>query len=370
MHILKRRGGRPRVGWVISDQLDRSVFVRKGYLCSGGVGLVRYAWLASHVNAHPELGLRHEVYRPWRRYDAVLFLKSMGPRSLALLRRHRARGHVTIFDANVNYYELDGREHYRGMLPTEQQRDDAIAITESVDGVIADSEFVAERCRRYAPSVEWITDSVRMDLVPPFRPWSRRNGRLPLVWSGEAVKLFEFLAIEDTLRKYARHLELVAVSSPLSQLDRLNPEHRGRLQGLLETLPHTFLPFHGFPDLFHVYGRGGVVLSPRFLDNSYNFGHTEWKVTQAMACGRMALCSPVPSYVTLAERAGHRGIRICRTPEDWDDAFDGLLSGRIDGAEEGAAARAVVERHYSTAVLGAQHSTFLRTLLEAGPRRR
>ena len=368
--LLRRRGGRPRIGWVISDQLDRSVFVRRGYLCSGGVGLVRYDWLASHVNAHPELGVHHEIYRPWRRYDALLFLKSMGPRSLALLARARARGTVTIFDANVNYYELGGREHYQGMLPTERQREHAVAITEAADAVIADSEFIAERCRRYNPTVEWITDSVRMDLVPPYRPWTRRDGRITLVWSGEAVKLLEFLAIEDVLRRYARHLELVAVSSPLAQLDRLIPEHRRRLTALLETLPHTLLPFQGFPDLFHVYGRGAVVPSPRFLDNPYNFGHTEWKLTQAMACGRMALCSPVPSYVTLAERAGHHGIRVCRTPDDWDEAFDGLLSGRIDVEAEGAAARAVVERHYSTAVVGRQHAAFLRTVLEAGPRHR
>jgi glycosyltransferase involved in cell wall biosynthesis len=321
------------------------------------------------VNAHPELGLRHEIYRPWRRYDALLFLKSMGPRSLALLERARARGRVTIFDANVNYYELGGREHYQGMLPTERQRDDAIAITESADAIIADSEFIGERCRRYNATVEWITDSVRLDLVPPVRPWTRRDGRLPLVWSGEAVKLLEFLAIEDVLRRYARHLELIAVSSPVSQLDRLIPEHRQRLRLLLDVLPHTLLPFQGFPELFHVYARGAVVPSPRFLDNPYNFGHTEWKLTQAMACARMALASPVPSYVILAERADHRGIRVCRTPDEWDDAFDGILSGRIDLEAEGAAARAVVERHYSTAVVGAQHSAFLRSRLEIGPRR-
>jgi glycosyltransferase involved in cell wall biosynthesis len=356
---------------VISDQLDRSAFVRRGYLCSGGVGLVRYDWLASYVNAHPDLGVRHEIYRPWhswRRYDALLFLKSMGPRSMALLRRARAHDRVTIFDANVNYYELGGREHYQGMLPTERQREQAVAITQAADAVIADSEFIAERCRRYSATVEWITDSVRMDLVPPNRPWTRRDGRIPLVWSGEAVKLLEFLAIEDVLRKYARHLSLIAVSSPLSQLDRLVPEHRRRLAALLETLPHTLLPFQGFPELFHVYGRGAVVPSPRFLDNPYNFGHTEWKLTQAMACGRMALASPVPSYVTIAERSGHRGIRVCRTPEDWDDAFDGLLSGRIDLEAEGAAARAVVERYYATSVVGAQHSAFLRTTIDAGPR--
>jgi glycosyltransferase involved in cell wall biosynthesis len=356
--------GRPRrIGWVIGDQLDRSPFHGTASLTTGGVGLARYAWLAAHVNARPELGLHHEVYRRWRRYDGLVFLKSMGPRSLALLRRCRECGTVTVFDANVNYYERSGVEYYQRMLPSAEQTVQAVAITEAADGVIADSEFVLARCLRHNPSATWIPDSVAMELVPPIAPWRRAGAPLRLLWSGEAVKLFEILAIEDVLGRYARHVELVLVTNALSALERWHDGWRARFEALLARVPHRLVPYRGIAHLFGVYAQGGVAISPRFLDNSYNLGHTEWKITLAMACGRIAVCSPVPSYVRVAERAGGGGIRVCGTAEEWEAALEALLGDRIDLDAEEAAARAVVERHYATAVVAPQHSAFLGGLL-------
>jgi glycosyltransferase involved in cell wall biosynthesis len=364
---VSRTGGAPgrpaRVGWVIVDQLARSPFCRTATLTGGGVGLARYAWLAAHVNAHPALGVRHEVFRPWRRYEALVFLKAMGPESLALLRRRRALGTLALFDANVNYYEREGREHYRGMLPTEAQRDQAIAMTREADAVIADSEVLRERCRAYNAAVTWIPDSVDLDRVPAPAPWQPRAGRLPLLWSGEAVKLFELLAIEEVLLRHAARVELVLVTNDLAALGRWTGDHRARFEALLARVPHRIVPYRGIAPLFAVYAQGGVLVSPRFLDNSYNLGHTEWKVTLGMACGRMALASPVPSYVTLAARAGHRGIRICATPEDWDRALAALLAGDVDRPAEEAAARGVVARHYATPVVARAHAALLTALL-------
>lgn len=357
-----------RVGWIIADQLDRTPFCRTSYLTGGGVGLVRYAWLAAHVNACPEFGLRHEIYRPWRRYDGLVFLKSMGPRSLAVLERFRARGGAAVFDANVNYYERSGREYYRGMLPSEEQTAWAVAMTEAADGVIADSEFVLARCLPYNPNATWVPDSVAMELVPPPESW-RRNGPLRLLWSGEAVKLFDLLAIEDVLPRYARHVELVLVTNALSALERWHDGVRERFEGLLTRVPHRDVRYEGIPQLFDVYAQGGVCVAPRILDNSYNFGHTEWKITLAMACGRMALCSPVPSYVRVAERAGYQGIRVCRTADDWAAALEALLDNAIDLEAEEAAARELVERHYATAVVARQHSEFLGRLLACAAQR-
>lgn len=358
-----------RVGWIIADQLDRSPLCRTAYLTGGGAGLARYAWLAAHVNAHPELGLRHEIYRPWRRYDALVFLKSMGPRSLAVLERFRARGGATVFDANVNYYERSGPEYYRGMLPSEEQTTWAVAMTQAAAGVIADSEFVLARCVRYNPNATWVPDSVAMELVPPPASWRRNGAPLRLLWSGEAVKLFDLLAIEDVLRRYARHVELVLVTNALSALERWHDGLRERFEGLLARVPHRVVRYEGIPQLFGVYAQGGVCVAPRFLDNSYNFGHTEWKITLAMACGRMALCSPVPSYVRVAERAGNRGIRVCGTGDDWAAALEALLDDAIDLEAEEAAARELVELHYATAVVARQHSEFLRQVLASAAQR-
>ena len=353
-----------RVGWIIADQLSRSAFCRSAYLTSGGVGLVRYLWLATYVNAHGAFGLRHEIYRPWKRYDALIFLKSMGQESMRLLYQKRKRGWPVIFDTNVNYYERGGMEHYSGMLPSEQQQQDAIEITRAADSIIADSEFLASICVKYNPNVCWLPDSVRMDLVPDCGDWGFDGCKLPLLWSGEAVKLFELLAIEDVLLKYASRIKLILVTNSLSAMDRWRPGYRERLEAMLKRISHQIIPYQGILHLFDVYSRGGVFISPRFLDNTYNLGHTEWKITLAMACGRMVLCSPVPSYVTVARRAQNKGIRICETSLQWESWLEALLSRQIMLQEEERAARKVVEDYYETSVIARQHSTFVRRVIE------
>jgi glycosyltransferase involved in cell wall biosynthesis len=324
------------------------------------VSLARYAWLARHVNSRPSFGLRHELCAAGRRYDVMVFLKSMGARNLDRLASARRRGARVVFDVNVNYYESAGAEYYEGMLPTRQQQVDAIEMSRAADAIIADSSFLESVCRKHNERVRWIPDNVDLDRVPEYRPWRIGGGPLRILWSGESIKLFEFLAIENVLRKYASKIELVLVTNSLSSLDRWQSQYRERFNSLLRDVPHRTIPYRSITDLFDVYSQGGVLVSPRFLDNSYNLGHTEWKITLGMACGRMALCSPVPSYLDVAVRSGGSGIRICRTAEDWEQALEALLSGEADLDREEMSARRVVETHYSTPVVARSHSAFVR----------
>ncbi len=351
-----------RVGWVIGDQLRRIPWVREAALAGGGVGLARYLWLARYVNKERSLGVHYGVYRPWQRYDAVVFLKSMGQRALGLLRHLQARGVPCIFDANVNYFELGGAEYYRGMLPTEEQRREAGAMAHAASAMIADSEFIAERGRQYSQHVVWIPDNVPMDMVPRYKS-TRRGKRLRLLWSGEAVKLFELLAAEEALLEARRRIELVLVTNDLAALDRLYPETRRRLEQLLSGLSVRVIKFRSIGQLFKIYSEGGVFISPRFLDSPYNLGHTEWKITLAMACGRIALCSPVPSYVSVAKRAGNRGIRVPGNSEEWCDTFEELLVDSFLWEEEEASARSVVIEYYSTRAVASAHTSFVRKVV-------
>jgi len=192
------------------------------------------------------------------------------------------------------------------------------------------------------------------------------TGPLRLLWSGQAVKLFEFLAVEDALRAYRRHVELVLVTSDLRELDRVAPEIRDRLQRLLADLSIEVLTYQSMQQLFSVYDRGGVIISPRFLDNRYNHGHTEWKITLGMACGRVALCSPVPSYQCVHDRADGMGIRICDDSEAWSRGFDELLSSDFRWREEGRSARGVVERYYSPSAVAGPHVDFMQSVMDGG----
>ncbi len=353
---------RLKVGWVISDQLDRKPWVRESTLTDGGVGLARFLWLAQYLDRHKELAVEYSVYRPWKRYDLVIFLKSMGDRALTLLQRLEKRGTPCIFDINVNYFEPGGKEYFSNMIPTTAQQDAVIEMTSVASAVIADSEYIADRCKQYNPRTIWLSDNVPMDLLPEYKTTSL-GGRLRLLWSGEAVKLFELLAAEEALVAFKDKVELVLITNDMNALDRLQPDIRKRLDHLLSVLTVRLIKFESIQQLFQVYSEGGVLISPRFLDSPYNHGHTEWKITLAMACGRVAMCSPVPSYVTVAERSGQMGIRVLNDQTAWCKAFDEVLDNDFDWQKEEQAAFSVVDKFYSTRQIAFAHATFVKEIV-------
>ena len=332
-------------------------------LASGSIGLARYKWLAEYVNARPEYGLAHRIYRRWGNYDALIFLKSMGDRSMDLVRKMQRSRRPVVFDANVNYYSRDGKEYYERMLPSEKQRDDAIEVTTASDAVIADSQYIKAVCQNYNANVEWIPDNVRMDLVPAYQTWCLNSKRLQLLWCGEAVKLFELLVIKKLLLDFADRIELILITNDFAALNRWHGDYKSQFQALLDRVPHRIIAYQSIEHLFKIYASGGVFISPRFLDNSYNLGHTEWKITLAMACSRLALCSPLPSYLDVSAKAEGRGIRICGTACDWEMALDTILKNDLDLRSEEENARAVVEQYYSTRVVAKYHTAFLQKVL-------
>jgi len=342
-----------RIGWVITDQLESMPYWPRINTGVSGVSLARLHWIMPRVNNDRGNELYYEVFKPWRQYDGLVFLKAMGDKAHRLARRYLNSGKPVIFDANVNYYEINGVEHYDGMLPTSTQQKAAVAMTGVASAVICDSELIAERCRTHNQAVFWLPDNVEMNQVP-FATDRCKARRLRLVWSGEALKLFELLLIEECLRRFSDHIHLVLVTGDLSVLSRWSECYRKRFRRLLDDVSVEMLPYRGIEHLFETYSRADIVISPRFLDNSYNLGHTEWKVTLGMACGCLAIASPVPSYQTVFDRSSDGEIVICNTSADWVAAFDALLVGGIS-KETRKLSTQLVDQHYSSEVLAKDH---------------
>ena len=366
-----------RMGFVVDDRVPslydcfhrrygpRAVW--RGAPSGSPCGFMRFGWVADWVNAQPDLGLRYEWYRPFRRYDGLVFVKSMGPEAQALAVRGRRLGVKSIFDCNVDYFTPpEGVFRYEGMAPTASQREQARAMAGLCDAVIADSEHIADKAQAYSRRVAWIPDNVNLDLVSSSAatvPDVFADGKLRLLWSGEAAKLHDLLRIENVLRAQAGRIRLVLVTSDLAALDRWPGDVRDRFNHLLGALDVEMVRFRSIAQLFDVYARGGVFISPRFLDNTYNLGHTEWKITLAMASGTMVLCSPQPSYMTVSRLGG--GVRICDLDDDWSRAIEDVLARKTDPCVEGMAARKIVEAQYATPVVARRHAHFARSVLEA-----
>jgi glycosyltransferase involved in cell wall biosynthesis len=326
---------------------------------------MRFQWIANHVNSDQSHGFFYELYRPWRRYQAVVFLKSMGTEFRSLVHRLKNKGIKTAFDLNVDYLTpSSGTFYYQGMAPSEEQHIAAVEMASLCDGVIADSSYLAKVAVRYNNRVAWIPDNIRPDLIrgsSNWRPTTRE--KINLLWSGEACKLFELLRIQDVLIEYSSYVHLKLVTNSLDGLSKWIGSLRDDFRRMLDKVSYEIIPFTTIERLMEVYSAGGVCIAPRFLDNTYNQGHTEWKITLAMARGRIVLCSEVPSYVDVFERAKGVGIRICRNDEEWRVAFQEVISSDFDWEKEQTGAAKVVEDYYSTEVVAQMHADFLNEIL-------
>jgi hypothetical protein len=354
------RRNKIRIGWVITDQLDAMPIWPRIDTGVGGVSLARLHWIAPRINQEPKSGFHCEVYNPWRSYDGLVFLKAMGEKAEQLAKRYREKGKPVLFDANVNYYRIEGSEHYQGMLPSIAQQRAAVAMTEVASAVIADSEYIAAECSPYNRHVSWIPDNVEMEQVPPLAVRARHH-RLRVVWCGEAVKLFELLVIEEVLRFFSKHIHLIVITNDLSVMSRWHGNYKQKMGCLLDDLCVDILPYRGVQHLFETYNLADFVISPRFLDNTYNLGHTEWKITLAMACGCIALGSPVPSYEKIQNRALNKEIVICHSLEEWQMAFELFLSNEID-VQIRESSRKLVDKYYSSRVVAGQYVKVMQQL--------
>lgn len=356
-----------RVGFIINGRVPAPGSLFRGgllphHLLTGWddsaspMSFMRFRWIAREA-ARQHLAT-YELYRPWQRYDAVVFLKSMGASCFALLQQLQARGTRVIFEANVDYYsETTGQTPFSDMAPTAAQRAHAIAITSAADTVIASSRHLADICRQFNPRSHWVPDNIPAELIPPLSSPPKNAARLDLWWSGMAAKSIDFLCIGDVLRRLKDRLHLHLVTDDFSRgCSRWSEDLRHRMDSLLSDIPHTLYPFRSIPDLLALYAGGqGVIVSPRFLDNPYNLSHSEWKISLGLACGLPAVVSPVPSYGEVAERASSGAIRLCPTSDDWSAALSAALDGSWDLAASGHAAREVVEQFYRTDIVARQH---------------
>lgn len=310
---------------------------------------------------------RYELYRPWMRYDALVFLKSMNVESQKIIETASRKECRSVFDLNVDYLTpAQGTFYYDGMAPTRHQHREALSMVGKSDAVIADSRWLRDVASNYTSRVCWIPDSIPEEFILMKNQWRPNPSEpLPLIWCGESVKLFELLRIEKVLRYHKKHVHLRIITNSLDSLKRIYEPWQSNLMRLLDDMNSEIVPFTDLYALMKIYDRGGIFISPRFLNNTYNMGHTEWKITLAMARGRMVLCSDQPSYVDVADRAQSRGIRICKQDDDWYERMEEILSGKLEWKLEQEHAVNVVRDYYSVPVVAESHMQFLSKVIES-----
>jgi glycosyltransferase involved in cell wall biosynthesis len=334
-----------RVGWVTANTLCGENPERFGHL--GSVPDMRISNTAHWINRNSRK-IWNEIYDPSQNYDIVVFVKAMDRACQLENERVQSAGGKTVFDANVNYYEIWGNYDIEGTRPTEQQQTDAIAMTSAADLVIADSTYLQAIAEKHNSDVRWIPDNVDLEV---FGHSHHREQTSPirLVWSGVAKKARPLLGLKEMLTGL-KNVELVLVSDT-------RPEVTDDLQ---TTITCRFVPYTN-RDYAQTLKTCHVIISPKNLINGYEMGHTEYKITLGMAAGLPAVASPQQSY---REAVHHRdGGIIADSPEAWRDALKRLsLDDRLR-EQMGRAAAQTVREQYATPVVAKRYLDALESLM-------
>lgn len=359
-----------RVGFIADSQLPKTTleissvltFLR-GRSSPTAAGFMRCGWVSESISTQFN-DFTYEWYRPWRRYEVVVFAKSFSGECIELALKLKAKDVKIIFDINVDYFTKPyGSFYYQGMEPSPSQVTNARKMVLIADGVIAASEHIAESCGSET-QLAWIPDNIDGNLLPknPAKNVTV-NGKIRFLWSGMPQKMVDLLLIEDLLLKNSSRFELVLVTRRLDLLERCFEPYKSRLKNLLEQLQPKVIDFESIHQLLGVYSEGGVFLSPRFMENSYNLGHSEWKITLPMSVGLPVICSPLRSYSTVARRA-EGGICICNNITDWERNLGKLFQGELFNNYDHRSAVNLVNKYYLTSIVSKQHYSFVKGLCE------
>jgi glycosyltransferase involved in cell wall biosynthesis len=208
------------------------------------------------------------------------------------------------------------------------------------DGFTCGNDYLASLCAPSGKPVLVAPSPVPLD-VPQVSSTSR-SGPSRVGWIGAPGNLESLRATAPALRELSRRRELVLVVISQTSLEMDGVE----VQHVPWTLDSQESAIAGLD----------VGIMP-LEDSPWSRGKCAYKLLQYMAAGLPTVASPVGMNAQVVTH-GENGL-LARSPTDWVDALDALLSDPVLYGRLGAAGRETVERGFSYPVQARRWKEFL-----------
>ncbi len=308
---------------------------------------ILYWQIASELNKTRKFEC--ELYNPSCQYDSVIFTKMMNRECQKLARRLKQQNVKIVFDANVNYYKIWGDFIVDGTKPALEQQRDAVAMTQ------------LELIWLYAvqPTLPILPQSIiktHISLVITltfdhfrYRKNHKEKDQIIIGWCGYAKKSLHISLIADVLKnlseKYRIRLRIIAEDS----------EHYRNDFGI----PFDWVPwnFDRFPEEIV---QSDIAISPKYLNNSYDLGHSEYKIAVFMAEGIPAVVSPQQSYCEAIENG--KSSFIASNEEEWYHYLESLIRDTSLRSIIGQTARERIKKLYSKEIVAQRYVHLIKSL--------
>ncbi len=331
-----------RVGWIVSEKYFswRVLLSRWFYFCGldflPSSTKMRVVTISRWINKNCNF-IYCELYDPRKHYDIVVVFKTVTSVIQQEVTRLRENNVKLIYDANVNYWEVSGEYSASSPKPTFAQQRGILNLMKNVDVIVADSSYLANVAKKYHHHVVHIPDNVDLNVYSKRRK-HQKGTRLRVVWSGMSHKAEHLKIIIPVLDSLREKIDVYIVS-----------EKRPSLLDEFSECRHYHYVHFSDRQYAKLLSSCDVIVSPKYLLNAYDLGHTEYKITLGMAVGLPAIASPQQSYIEAItdKNSGY----IVNTTDEWFSAFQSLISDIELRRDMGERAYQTVIEKYATPVI-------------------
>lgn len=293
---------------------------------------------------------RVETYRPWRRYDLIIFLRR-DYWALALAKRLKKNGAKVAIDINANLFDhsLYGKGyfkefdiHYADLITEFCQFADYILVTSPYLKKIAEEAIPITQCV-FLPEI--IEDQFFLKSKDPL-DFARSGKKLRFVYCGYAAKTDQLLLIQDTLEHLAKkyQVEYTLICERMPNL---------KMQGV----QFNFVRYNQKTVSDDLCRGGDLFLAPRDNKDTYNLGHSFTKIGLPMSVGIPVIASPLPSY------EGSPAIFCNDYLEGWEGSIEQLKQDPTRYQSLSENGKKYCFNHFSRHALMKTYSDFFRQAL-------
>lgn len=267
------------------------------------------------ILAMEQMGIRAELYKPYKKYKVVIFTKTRSDKAVALAKKLYEQGSVVISDAFCT--KLDLKEDW--------ERNNILKIVEYSNCVVTYSKSQYELFSQYHNNVRVIEESVN-DIFFKAKKIHEEKDNVTLVYCGYAGNAGDILVIKDVIeelkKKYRCRLLLICEKDPE-----------------IKELSYDFIKYNQKINPTQLM-EGDIMIAPRPMEGIDKLAHTLSKIAHPMAVGLPVVANPVPSYI------GSPAI-LCRSNLEWKQALSQLIENKDERERIGNLSRNYIKANYS-----------------------
>lgn len=304
-------------------------------------------------------------------HDIVIITQNADLTGWAARKRREGDRFRLILDLVDGYFEqkrlderiLKGVGRYfegRDSILSPDFRKTLIQVCRAADGVWCSTPEQRETILRYNDNVEISFDWTDDELAPPKEDYSR-EGRLKLVWEGQAGTLRSLKTIIEPLNAVSDLVELHVVTDPTTprwygRLGTMTPQQI--LRGLRCPVRHSVWRKADFAGQIQA---ADVALTPMDLGYSLFAAKPENKLVLLWKLGMPVLAGATKAYRRAMAGAGLD--MICDSPSDWVEKIRALAAAPQEQLRAiGEQGRSYAARHYGVGAFQAPFDALFRKI--------